>query len=135
MDASEFWNVVVIHRTSRATFGDVSHVFDQILFTTWTGEEIWQAEHCTNANVLGMLSQFVHICDGTAANLDHADHVVFAAAFYPLFGYTFAFVDTQAGSFASYSIDQDTRDFLSLQPVSVFVDYVEFDHFSGQNEK
>lgn len=128
-DASEVWNVVVVHRTSRAVLCDVLEVFDTVLFASWTEEEVGQAEHGADSDLLGMFCQFIAIDNARAGDLHHADHLVFAARFHPFFADAFAFFQTQASTFASCAVDQDSLDSLLLQPAAVLVDDFVFDGF------
>lgn len=123
------WDVVVVHWTSWAVLCDVLEVFNQIFFGDWTEEKVWQDKNGRDANLLGMLGQFIDISDGCAADLDHADQIVLAANLPPFLGDAFAFIDAEGGAFTHCAIDQNTLDSLLLQPASVLVDDIVVDGF------
>lgn len=127
--------MIVVHRTSRAVFGDVLEVFDTVLFASWTEEEVGQAEHGADSNLLGVFGQFVAIDNACAGDLHHAGHLVLAARFHPFFTDLFAFGQTQTGSFASCAVDQDSLDSLLLQKATVLIDDIVLDRFPVAKRK
>lgn len=119
--------MVVVTRTSRTVFGDVLEVVAQIFFTSWTEEQVRQAENGADANLLGMFGQFVSFRNAATGNLNHAHDFVFATDLHPFLSDAFTLVDAETGSFASCSIDQNTLDSLLLQPATVLVDHFAVD--------